>query len=95
MSGYDEYKVIDVVEGGCGTLLLGSSKIPLKKMESVLNQEARDGWQLVFQLMETKRYLLFWQRESVILTFGRKNSEVNPNQSAIENPNEDNGNSTD
>ena len=32
MNNYDEYKVIHVVEGGCGTLLLGSSGLPLKKI---------------------------------------------------------------
>ena len=98
MSGYDEYKVIDVVEGGCGTILLGSSKIPLKKMEDVLNREAKDSWQLIFQLVETKRYLLFWQRESVILTFARKknNNETQVSQTTIENTNnEENNNSTD
>ena len=28
---YTEYKVIYVVEGGCGTIILGSSGIPVKK----------------------------------------------------------------
>ena len=71
MSNYTEYKVVHVVEGGCGTLLLGSSGLPLKKLESTLNEEAADGWQLVFQVIEQKRFLLFWQREAVILTLGR------------------------
>ena len=34
---FDEYKVIHVAEGGCGTILLGSSGIPTKKLEKVLN----------------------------------------------------------
>ncbi|UAA37648.1 DUF4177 domain-containing protein [Paraneptunicella aestuarii] len=69
---YDEYKVIHVVEGGCGTLLLGSSGLPLKKMESTLNAEAANGWQLVFQVIENKRFMLFWTREAIIVTLGRK-----------------------
>ncbi len=69
---YDEYKVIHVVEGGCGTLLLGSSGLPLKKLEATLNMEAQDGWQLVFQVIENKRFMLFWNCEAVILTLGRK-----------------------
>ena len=68
---YNEYKVVHVVEGGCGTLLLGSSGLPLKKLESTLNKEAADGWQVVFQVIENKRFLLFWSRESVIVTLGR------------------------
>lgn len=70
---YDEYKVIHVVEGGCGTILLGSSGLPLKKLESTLNAEAANGWQVVFQVIENKRFMLFWSREAVIVTLGRKN----------------------
>ena len=71
MSNYDEYKIIHVAEGGCGTLLLGSSGLPLKKLESTLNAEAANGWQLVFQIIENKRFFLFWTREAVIITLGR------------------------
>lgn len=68
---FEEYKVIHVVEGGCGTILLGSSGLPLEKLEATLNEEAADGWQVVFQVLEQKRFLLFWQREAVIVTLGR------------------------
>jgi len=68
---YDEYKVVYVTEGGCGTVLLGSSGLPLKRLEATLNQEAADGWQLAFQVIEQKRFWLFWSREAVILTLGR------------------------
>ncbi|MDV6327408.1 DUF4177 domain-containing protein [Idiomarina sp. Sol25] len=71
MSKFTEYKVIHIAEGGCGTLLLGSSGLPLKKIESTLNQEAADGWQMVFQVLEQKRFWLFWTREAAILTLGR------------------------
>jgi hypothetical protein len=74
MIKYDEYKVIHVVEGGCGTIFLGSSGLPLKKLESTLNAEATDGWQLVFQVIENKCFMLFWSREAVILTLGRSNA---------------------
>jgi hypothetical protein len=66
-----EYKVIHIVEGGLGTIFLGSSGIPIKKMEIILNKEVSDGWQVVFQVVEKKRFLLFWQREAVIITLGR------------------------
>lgn len=68
---FQEYKVIHVVEGGCGTLLLGSSGLPLDKLEATLNEEAANGWQVVFQVLENKRFMLFWQREAVIVTLGR------------------------
>lgn len=71
MSKFTEYKVIHITEGGCGTLLLGSSGLPLKKIESTLNQEAADGWQMVFQVLEQKRFWLFWTREAAIVTLGR------------------------
>ncbi len=68
---FKEYKVMHVAEGGCGTLLLGSSGVPLKKMEAALNEAAADGWQVVFQVIEAKRFLLFWTREAVLITLGR------------------------
>ena len=68
---YSEYKVIHIQEGGCGTIFLGSSGIPIKKLEAELNKEAAGGWQHVFQTIENKRFLLLWSRESVIVTLGR------------------------
>lgn len=68
---YKEYKVLYVVEGGLGTIFLGASGIPIKKMEAALNEAATDGWEVVFQIIEQKRFLLFWKREAVIITLAR------------------------
>jgi len=68
---FKEYKVLHVVEGGLGTIFLGASGIPIKKMEIALNKEAADGWVLTFQIIEQKRFWLFWKREAVIITLGR------------------------
>ena len=68
---YKEYKIEIIAEGGCGTIFLGSSGLPVKKMEAVLNEGAADGWQVVFQVIEKKRFWLFWTRETVILTLGK------------------------
>ena len=68
---YKEYKILHIVEGGIGTILLGASGLPLKQMETVLNQAAAEGWSVVFQVLEKKRFMLFWQREAVIITLGR------------------------
>ena len=54
---YKEYKVVHIAEGGCGTLLLGSAGLPLKKIESRINLEASEGWQVVCQVIENKRFL--------------------------------------
>lgn len=71
MTKFTEYKIIHVVEGGCGTIFLGSSGLPLQKLEAELNHQAQAGWQVVFQVIEQKRFWLFWTREAVILTLGR------------------------
>lgn len=68
---FKEYKVVHIVEGGCGTVLLGSSGLPLKKIEAELNSFAAQGWQMVFQVIERKRFWLFWSREAAIVTLGR------------------------
>lgn len=68
---YKEYKVINVLEGGLGTIFLGASSIPIVKMEAAINKEAADGWQVIFQIVEQKRLLLFWKREAVVITLGR------------------------
>ena len=56
---YTEYKVIYVVEGGCGTIILGSSGIPVKKMETELNTLASSGWKVVFRRSENWLIKLF------------------------------------
>ena len=71
VSGYKEYKVVHITEGGCGTILLGSSGLPIKKIENEMNKMASQQWQVVYQLIEQKRFWLFWSREAMIITFGR------------------------
>jgi len=68
---FKEYKIIEVSEGALGTIFLGASGMPIKQMEIQLNKEAADGWQLAFQVIEKKRFWLFWSRETVIMTLGR------------------------
>ena len=70
-SRFREYKVVFVAEGGCGTILLGASGLPIQKLEATINEHAAQGWQVVFQVIENKRFLLFWTREAMVITFGR------------------------
>lgn len=71
ISKYRQYKLELITEGGCGTILLGSAGLPIKKIETIINQHAAQGWQVVFQVIEQKRFLLFWTRETLVVTFGR------------------------
>lgn len=68
---FKEYRVVHIAEGGCGTIFLGASGLPIRKVEAELNALAADGWQVVFQVLEQKRFWLFWQREAMIVTLGR------------------------
>ena len=67
-----EFKIEIIKEGALGTILLGASSLPIKKMETVLNQYGQNGWDVSFQLIEQRRLFLFWQRESAIITFSRE-----------------------
>jgi hypothetical protein len=66
-----EYKVEIIKEGAIGTILLGSSKLPLKKMTQVMNEYGENGWEVNFQLIEKHRLLFLWSREAIIITFSR------------------------
>ena len=68
---YSEYKLIRVSESGCSAILFGSAALPVKKIHAVLNENVKEGWQVVFQIVETKRLWLFWTRESLLVTLGR------------------------
>ena len=72
-----EYKVEIIKEGALGTILLGSSKLPLKKMEDVMNKYGENGWDVTFQLIEKHRMLFLWSREAVIITFSRDKQQIN------------------
>ena len=71
VGGYKEYKIVQFTEGGCGTIFLGSSGLPIKKIENEINKMASEEWQMVFMVLEQKRFWLFWTREAAIVTFGR------------------------
>jgi len=66
-----EFKVETVSEGGLGTLLFGSSSLPTEALEEVMNTYGAMGYDVAFIVIEKKRFLLFWQRETAIITFSR------------------------
>lgn len=66
-----QYRVLVVVEGIMGTIFLGSSKLSAGKLEAAMNRLGREGWEFEFMSIESRRVLLFWQREAAIITFSR------------------------
>ena len=66
-----EYKVEVIKESTLSSLFLGASKMPVKKMEAVMNQYGQEGWDVSFQVIEQHRLFLFWTREAVVITFVR------------------------
>ena len=60
-----------LLKGDVEHILLGSSGLPIKKIEAELNRSAADGWQMVFIVIEQKRFWLFWSREAAIITLGK------------------------
>jgi len=39
-----EFKVEVIKEGALGTILFGSSRLPVSKMEAVMNKYGKEGW---------------------------------------------------
>ena len=37
-----------------------------------MNRYGEAGWEVVFMLVERKRFALFWQREAAVITFSRR-----------------------
>lgn len=68
---YTEYKVVRISESECATIFLGASALPVSLMEEKLNRLAKDCWQVICQVVEQQRFLLFWTREAVVVTLGR------------------------
>ncbi len=66
-----EYKLIVAKESGLGTVLLGASMLPLKKIEEELNNYGKEGWEMAFMVIEQHRHLLFWTREAAVITLSR------------------------
>tara|TARA_B100000401_G_C52774408_1_gene704926 strand:- start:729 stop:947 length:219 start_codon:yes stop_codon:yes gene_type:complete len=66
-----EYKLEVVTESALSTFFLGSAKMPIKKIEEVMNRYGRQGWDVVFEVIEKRRMLLFWNREAMVITFSR------------------------
>jgi predicted Zn finger-like uncharacterized protein len=69
--GPRRYKVLVVKEGFWGSLFFGASKLPIRRMEQVLNTYSDQGFNLDFMLIETYRHLIFWTREAAVMTLSK------------------------
>lgn len=67
-----EYKVILYREGMLGSLFLGSSKVDPLRFTEFLNRNAADGWRVVTMEKETRRMLLFFEREAFLVVLERE-----------------------
>lgn len=67
-----EYKVILYREGMLGSLFLGSSKVDPERFSGFLNRNAAEGWRVVTMEKETRRMLLFFEREAFLVVLQRE-----------------------
>lgn len=70
-SGARKYKIEVITEGALGTLFAGASKMPVAKMEEMLNRYGQMGWRMDFMVIEQRRMALLWKREAAVITFSR------------------------
>lgn len=66
-----EYKVILYRENMLGSLFLGSSKVDPERFSGFLNRNAAEGWRVVTMEKETRRMLLFFEREAFLVVMER------------------------
>jgi len=67
-----EYKVVLYREGMLGSLFLGSSKVDPERFSDFLNRNADQGWRVVSMEKESRRMLLFFEREAFLVIMERE-----------------------
>lgn len=72
MATQREYKVVLYREGMLGSLLLGSSKVDPERFSEFLNQNAAQGWRVITMEKESRRMLLFFEREAFMVVMERE-----------------------
>ncbi|MBL8639156.1 MAG: DUF4177 domain-containing protein [Alphaproteobacteria bacterium] len=66
-----EYKVIIYREGILGSIFLAGSKVDPVRFSEFLNRNAADGWEVVTMERESRRTLLFFNREAFMVIMKR------------------------
>jgi len=67
-----EYKVVLYREGMLGSLFLGSSKVDPERFSEFLNRNAEQGWRVVTMEKESRRMMLFFEREAFLVVMERE-----------------------
>lgn len=71
MSQRYEYKVVIYRENILGSLFLGGSKVDPARFSEFLNRNAAEGWKVVTMERESRRMLLFFDREAFMVVMER------------------------
>lgn len=67
-----EYKVAIYRESMLGSLFLGGSKVDPIKFSEFLNLNGEQGWEVVTMERESRRMLLFFDREAFLVVMKRE-----------------------
>tara|TARA_B100000282_G_C31685109_1_gene468606 strand:- start:19 stop:240 length:222 start_codon:yes stop_codon:yes gene_type:complete len=67
-----EYKVAIYRESMLGSLFLGGSKVDPMKFSEFLNLNGEQGWEVVTMERESRRMLLFFDREALLVVMKRE-----------------------
>ncbi|MCB1581044.1 MAG: DUF4177 domain-containing protein [Rhodospirillales bacterium] len=72
MSAKFEYKVVIYRESMLGSLFLGGSKVDPIKFSEFLNANGAQGWEVKTMERESRRMLLFFDREAFLVVLQRE-----------------------
>ncbi|MCB1580846.1 MAG: DUF4177 domain-containing protein [Rhodospirillales bacterium] len=72
MAAKFEYKVVIYRESMLGSLFLGGSKVDPIKFSEFLNKNGEQGWEVKTMERESRRMLLFFDREAFLVVMQRE-----------------------
>lgn len=67
-----EYKAVIYREPLLGSIFLGASRIDPRKFTNFLNENAKDGWDVVTMEKDVRRELIFFRREGYVVILKRE-----------------------
>lgn len=67
-----EYKIVIYRENMLGSLFLGGSKVDPVRFSEFLNKNGQDGWEVKTMERESRRMLLFFDREAFLVVLQRE-----------------------
>lgn len=70
-----EYKVFLYTEGVLSSLFLNGGKVNPLRLTNILNDMAKEGWEVKTMERENRRTLLFFSREAFIFVLERNKTQ--------------------